>query len=38
MLIVRRRIRTSGSYGESFVDIPPRRISWRSKRQKQMLA
>ncbi|GFT01389.1 RNase H domain-containing protein [Trichonephila clavipes] len=38
ILIVRQRIRTSGSYGESFADIPLRRISWRSKRQKQMLA
>ncbi|GFX75859.1 putative RNA-directed DNA polymerase from transposon X-element [Trichonephila clavipes] len=38
MLIVRQRIRTSGSYGESFADIPLRRIYWRSKRQKQMLA
>ncbi|GFX64860.1 hypothetical protein TNCV_1095041 [Trichonephila clavipes] len=27
MLIVRQRIRTSGSYGEPFVDIPLRRIS-----------
>ncbi|GFY03545.1 CCHC-type domain-containing protein [Trichonephila clavipes] len=35
---VRQRIRTSGSYGESFVDIPLWIISWRSKRQKQMLA
>ncbi|GFV62522.1 putative RNA-directed DNA polymerase from transposon X-element [Trichonephila clavipes] len=32
------RIRASGSYGESFADIRIRRISWRSKRQKQMLA
>ncbi|GFU20775.1 probable RNA-directed DNA polymerase from transposon X-element [Trichonephila clavipes] len=38
ILIVRQRIRTSGSYGESFVDIPLRRISWRSKKQKQMLS
>ncbi|GFY30467.1 putative RNA-directed DNA polymerase from transposon X-element [Trichonephila clavipes] len=37
MLIVRQHLRTSGSYGESFADIPLRRISWRSKRQKQML-
>ncbi|GFS79742.1 putative RNA-directed DNA polymerase from transposon X-element [Trichonephila clavipes] len=36
MLIVRQHIRTSGGYGESFADIPLRRISWRSQR--QMLA
>ncbi|GFU13066.1 reverse transcriptase domain-containing protein [Trichonephila clavipes] len=38
MLIVRQHIRTSGNYGESFADIPLRRISWHSQRQKQMLA
>ncbi|GFW08270.1 uncharacterized protein TNCV_1655851 [Trichonephila clavipes] len=37
ILIVRQRIRTSGSYGESFANIPLRRTSWRSKRQTQML-
>ncbi|GFX00678.1 RNase H domain-containing protein [Trichonephila clavipes] len=36
--MVRQRTRTNGSYEESFVDVPLRRISWHSKRQKQMLA